>query len=149
MVVLMTWGIRHLGAWQFPGKGLQYGECFQVRFSGLLFANHRSIDWASSSNLFWLIENIAYSYIDSVCLTQQASFCFLFFLHNIFIHFIHLQEWWCKIFMHFHKLLCPFLISHIILIITEIYKTIKIYISDISTSLVFSMDGWFIHISTI
>ncbi len=33
--------------------------------------------------------------------------------------------------MHFHKLLCPFLISHIILIITEIYKTIKIYISDI------------------
>ncbi len=33
--------------------------------------------------------------------------------------------------MHFHKLLCPFLISHIILIITVIYKTIKIYISDI------------------
>ncbi len=33
--------------------------------------------------------------------------------------------------MHFHKLLCPFLISHIILIITEIYKTIKIYISHI------------------
>ncbi len=26
---------------------------------------------------------------------------------------------------------CPFLISHIVLIITEIYKTIKIYISDI------------------
>ncbi len=35
--------------------------------------------------------------------------------------------------MHFYKLLCPFLISHIILIIAEvyIYKTIKIYISDI------------------
>ncbi len=33
--------------------------------------------------------------------------------------------------MHFYKLLCPFLISHIILIIKEIHKTIKIYISDI------------------
>ncbi len=32
--------------------------------------------------------------------------------------------------MHFYKLLCPFLISHIILIITKIYKTVKIYISD-------------------
>ncbi len=33
--------------------------------------------------------------------------------------------------MHFYNLLCRFLISHIILIITVIYKTIKIYISDI------------------
>ncbi len=39
--------------------------------------------------------------------------------------------------MHFYKLLCPFLISHIIAIITEIYKTITIYISDIYNEIVY------------
>ncbi len=91
-----------------------------------------------NEELFWESTHKQWTRFDRIeMLSQhQNTYKLIFFFFSSFFaqylySFIHLQEWWSKIFMHFHKLLCPFLISHIILIITEIYKTIKIYISDI------------------